>query len=361
MTASYQTRLRTPTGGLIAVITDFLQLGYTRKRNSPGAAAFVLSGAHRAALSVERDCIVEFWRRDPEAGLPWYSDFTALVAGTDWERTDRETLAITCLGPLDLLDRRIIAYPAGTTGRSEFAGAPAETVLKELVRHNATALATVANGREEDGRFTNVTITVEPDQGRGIVKPLGCSHKNLLDTLQAHAAACGDDFDLVQVGDAAFEFRYYHGQRGQDKTGSVVVAIERGNAKRVRYRESWAGQATAAIVAGQGQGAAREILVVHSADHTPGNHREIFVDANDVTLGDTAALQARGQERLLENAGVHELEFEVIPNQSTVYGRDWDLGDLVTGLYRNVEAVLWVDEVTVVVDSQGERIGMGPA
>lgn len=360
MTADYKLHIRTPTGGLIAVATDFLSMGYTKRRSALGVGVFTLSGKHLSATSLERDGIVEIWRQDLRSGLPWYRDFSGLIRGIRWTRTDLEAVTVTLASPLDLLRRRIIAFPADTASRSSFANDPAETILKTIVRYNATALATVANGRDLAGNFTNLSLSVEADLGRGAQTATANSRRPLLEVCQEIRDSAGDlDFDIIQTGDATFEFRYYDGQRGSDKTGSVVFAIERGNVAMVDYLEDWDGQANVAVVAGQGEGAAREVQVVYADDYASADHSEIFVDARDVDPGDTARLVARGGSALLEVAGLHELTFDVISSRSTVYGRDWDLGDVVTGLYRNVEAKLWVEEVSISVDQAGERIGVG--
>jgi hypothetical protein len=223
------------------------------------------------------------------------------------------------------------------------------------VARNATGQATAGDGREMDGDFANLAVSVEADSARGGPVSIGCSHRPLLDTLQTIMQDIAD-FDLVQTGEADFEFRYYPGQLGSDRTGDVVFALERGNVGQVSSSQYWTGIATAAIVAGQGHGDQREIEIVQSPDWSSANHSEIFVDANDIPQGETARLVGRGLAKLAEAAPRQGLEFLVIPSQSVMYGREWALGDLVTGRYRDQVARLWVDEVTVAVENGAERI-----
>jgi hypothetical protein len=361
VTVAYKLRLRQPGGTLLGEVGDFLGLAYSKRRNAPGLGQFALSGEHKLVDLIADRSIVEFWRRDPDHNLDWYRDFSGLVRRQEFQRTGQETVTYTCPGALDMLRWRRVAWRAGIANRSDFLAVPAETIMKNLVKYNITALATssgAATGRELSGVPDLVTINVEADLARGNTIDWYCGHKNLLETIQEMVVPAGGDFDLVQTGDATFEFRFYPGQRGQDRTTTTLFAIERGNVRSVRYLVDRMNRATVAIVAGQGEGTARQVELVYADDYDDAGSMETFLDGRD---SDTAAvLQDRGKAELDELATGHELEIEIMQNDSTVYGVDWDLGDLVGGRYRNITATLIVDSVSVAYTAAGgERVTGG--
>ncbi len=95
------------------------------------------------------------------------------------------------------------------------------------------------------------------------------------------------------------------------------------------YEYDWdgSGRQTTAIVAGQGEGADREIITVGGT--VSGVDRcEVFVDARDVARGDTALLTERGTAAIIDAA--ESIITEESQNGNLVFGTDYDLGDVVT-------------------------------
>ena len=92
-----------------------------------------------------------------------------------------------------------------------------------------------------------------------------------------------------------------------------------------------------AIVAGQGEGSNREIVIVN--DNLSGQDRkELFVDARDIEDGTNLA--DRGKSKLAENTIIESFEATI---DTESYRVEWDLGDFVTILD---------DEIGVVSDTQ---------
>ena len=97
---------------------------------------------------------------------------------------------------------------------------------------------------------------------------------------------------------------------------------------------------TVAVVAGEGEGAARRRNVVDAAPSATGIHRrEVYVDARDISsnngeIGDTdymALLAARGEQKLIEeHSETHGFEGEIDPSGTYKYKTDYNLGDIVT-------------------------------
>ena len=86
----------------------------------------------------------------------------------------------------------------------------------------------------------------------------------------------------------------------------------------------------------------------------------LAVDASDITTESTtdvvAALQQRGYEKLAENRTFQAFDGEISQNSQYVYGRDYNLGDVLE--VRNVDGItnnMRVTEQIFVEDREGER------
>lgn len=131
---------------------------------------------------------------------------------------------------------------------------------------------------------------------------------------------------------------------GQDKTQSVVYNDALGNLARIQYIYSIQGSANAALVGGEGEGAARKYQAVEQDTSSGFARREMYVDARDlqssstdedgntITLSAaeyTQALRARGFEKLADNQLEQSISFSV-NNSAFIYGQHYEMGDLVT-------------------------------
>ena len=93
---------------------------------------------------------------------------------------------------------------------------------------------------------------------------------------------------------------------------------------------------TVALVAGQGEGTARDLVTRWSGSEPAGfDRREAFLDARDVELGETTVLAQRGDAYLAATGAETSLEADVHQYGGFRYREHWDVGDLVT--VRNAE------------------------
>ena len=352
MSTQYRLDLHNAAGAKVAELTDFWSLSYTRRVNAPGRLEFTLAGDHRAAADLEHNGEVAVYRRNPALGLDWTADFWGLFRGMRRRFSDHDRIEAVCPGLLTMLGWRIVAWPAGTASRSSFS-TRAETVLKTLVAYNAGPEATVANGRIRDGVIAG--LSVEANEAGGNTISLDCAWANLLESLQKAAAIGGGDFDLVRVGPAAWEFRWFAGQRGADRSGDLLFALERGNMAEPEYSHDRTEERTVAIVGGQGEADGREVVVRTGPDYAAGNDVEAFVDARQCAT--TAGLESAGDGRLESWRARQQFGYRVLQTPGCAYGVHYSLGDLVRAQYGPVNVVQKVTAVTVAVDRDGgERI-----
>ena len=93
---------------------------------------------------------------------------------------------------------------------------------------------------------------------------------------------------------------------------------------------------TVALVAGQGEGTARDLVTRWSGTEPTGfDRREAFLDARDVELGETTVLAQRGDAFLAATGAETSLEADVHQYGGFRYREHWDVGDVVT--VRNAE------------------------
>jgi hypothetical protein len=336
-------------------LAPFLTLAVSREVNKPGVCMFTLPGNHMAVSLLEDMGQVEVWRRDLTADpvLPWYREFAAFYRGQDWKYTDRESFLATCPGQMALLSRRHVLWPAQTANRSAFTNKPAETIAKLLVRYNATTEATVVAGRLRDGALSGFTITAAADGGAGTERDWYCAYDNLLETLQELAKAGAGDFDLVKTAATEWEFRWYDGQLGTDRSADIRYSLAQGNMLDPAYSYNPLNEKTVAVALGRGEGAARAWQEATGANYSADNDIETAVSATDVTTD--AGLVARAAAKLEGLQARGAFSFRTRETPEIRYGRDVFLGDRVKATYRGFDGAVQARAVTIALDASGDE------
>lgn len=355
MATLYQLRIYNRSGVLRAVLTDFVYLSYVKEVNAAGLLEFQLRADHPAILELELDGQVEVWRANPALGLDWYTDFIGLFR---YERRSadsdgRTSYVARCPGVLSLLGRAIVAYSSETANRSEFTSDPAETVVKTLVTRNATSSGTTGDGRARNVDLTQVTV--EADGARGNVIDFACAWQDLLSSCQRVADIGDGDFDLVRTASPTqFQFKWFPGQLGTDRSATVVFSLAYGNMANPVLTRDWMKETTVAIVGGQGVSADRSVQVRTGSTYIAGYRSvEAFYDARRYTT--TAGLQDTGDQELYAAQTRDELAFDVLQIPQTLYGLHYGLGDLVTGSYQGVSATKKIRKVSVSLSPDGSE------
>lgn len=369
MAPRYRVRVKDQAGLTLAETTHFRRLEFKHEVDEPGYFTFELGADHPAANLFVTDGQIEVLRQDPEANLPWYTEFEGLHRNLVRMLTDNGDRAVTSTGPgfLDLLEGRIVAWLQGTP--QALKNGPAETVLKQLVNENAGPGATAAAGRARTG--TRVGLTIQADMAGGPNWQGDLAYTSLLEALGKVANATGWRFDLIRTGPITWEFRTYEGQRGEDRTKvglvppiptngagnvPVVFAPEFGTVRNVTYGFDRTSERTVAIMLGRGEGANRDVAVVTAAAATdsPWNDREVMRNASNQM--DAAALTLLGAGVLEETAAKETMDFSTIQIRGLLYGRDYSWGDKVVARFEGIEQDKEILAVQIVVDQMGEAI-----
>ena len=351
----WQVRLKDTAGALTSIVDDYDSFTFTQRVNSVGA--YALRFSKRADESVDAfttrtllwalDSQVEFWIRDSEMGIVWRKEFESLTRRLAWSLLVGGELVfeVSGRGYNDLLGRRVIASPSGSE-HARWAALPAETIMKDIVTYQVGASAGV-------GRVTT-GLTVEADAAQGNTLTLQRAYKNVLETLKELSRIGGGDFAVAGTGAATFEFRYYQGQLGTDRTAEVIFALERGNMGEPTLTLARQDEVNAVLVGGQEQGENRQTVWRTDADlidDSPWNRSELFRDARDESA--VAGLNARGDAELDAGKPRWTLTFRALQTPGCAYGRHYFLGDLVTAKFLFHEATKRVVAVTVTVNESG--------
>lgn len=332
----WQVIVKAPDGSTSARLTGqedgFVGFSFSRRVNSPGAfllyfmkLAKETDAQFLARADVfELDSQIEFQRRWQEQDIPWQLEGEFLARSEEIYSTVEggTMLYIAGRGYLDLLHRRVIYATAGSAGASK--SGVAETVIKQYVDEQA---GPGAGARALSG------LSVQADALGGNSNDWRKHYQNLLDTVQEITRIGGGDIDVVGVGDALFEFRWYAGQRGDDRRTELLFALDRGNMGQPRLSLKHLNEVNAVLVGGQGEAAARTLVwrtdATRIADST-WNRQERWRDARQESA---AELNALGDEFLDEGKPKQSLTFQVLQTPGCLYGKDYFFGDLVRGQY----------------------------
>jgi hypothetical protein len=339
-----------------AEITDFTGLSVALRVNAPGMTIFSVRGDHPVLDDIADRWKFEVWRRAD--GQDWRREHIGVYRYGRWLHSDQSRFVAYCPGIMSFLGRRIVGYKAGTADRSLFSAVAAETIMKTLVTYNITSSATTANNRVRNGDAWPATqITVGTDRGEGEILTLGLAWKNLLEALQDIAPVAGGDFDLVQTSPTAYEFRWYTGQLGTDRTATVKFSLGLGNMALPVYEDNRLEEATVCIVGGPGEVDERTIVVRTGTDYSATNDIETFLDASDMST--TAGQNARGDAKLEKVKAEKSFSFQAVQTPARRYAEHYYLGDLVTAVnpFTGDSYTMKVKAVRLGFDSDEGQVG----
>jgi len=365
--AEYQVWLKDHDGSRVAVFagtgreTGGLQsLRFEKWLRTPGQCVVEIDGTDERIDYFLLDYQVEIWRRDMAGNLDWYRVFEGFHRGDEWRQDEsgRDLYASTSQHYNILLLAEPIRWPAGSDQATK-SGA-CETVAKEYVDENVGPGAT-SPPRDDAGVMPG--LTVEADGGTGATWSGGRAGKNLLDVLVELADYAPADFMVVGTGAATFEFQWRATRWGDDKTWdnaagtpAVVFDPKLGNCRNVLYTYDRTAETNVVYVLGQGRQDTRRTVTRTSGAETdsPWARRAVTRDARNTYSTD--ALNDKGDEVLDKTKARVKTQVDVAQTTATRFGRDWDIGDLVTLRYRNISVSQKIVGVRVEIDNGGNEI-----
>jgi hypothetical protein len=263
------------------------------------------------------------------------------------------TISFVAVGFEILLQNRIIAFFANVANRSTFSAVVAETVMKTLFNYNAGSLATTANGRFLNGVIAGATAAATSGAGNSI--SIAVAGQNLLTAMQRIQEIAGGDFAVIYTAPATYTFTWYTGQRGTDRTATVVFSTATGTIGELVIEQPRINDFNAVIVGGAGNESARAIVTRPATLPTGFDLREQWIDARNGQTT-TAALQNAGNMALgLAAKGRVTYSAQILQTPAMRYGVEYFIGDLVS-LYTGAGVITQkINGIQLSIDSQGRE------
>lgn len=318
-------------------------------------------GDFQVVMPVDLD-ILEFLKQDNYLSLP-RSDRYMIVENIE-TKTDVEagnTLTATGRSLESILERRVIATYTVLTGNLQEG-------IRRLLNENAIAPS------NPNRKIPGLTFRASTDPAiTALTIDAQYLGENLYDTILDLCKDHDIGFRILPQGAGGFVFELYAGKdRSYDQNSlpPVVFSPSFENLLTSNYLESKKALKTAAIVAGEGEGAARKIA--EAVDNSGGgsglDRREVFVNAGDVSSSDgseegmpettyLAQLRTKGSEALADTKVTQAFEGEIDASLQFVYGKDFFIGDVVQ--IKNeygMEAKSRVSELVLSQEAEGEAV-----
>lgn len=301
---------------------------------------------------LKEDCMVEFWRAPLGRALRWVGVCFIRVI-TYMESDDVDIIVIEGPDALELLDRRIIAYEAGSTQAKKTD--QADDSIKKTTLENLGNEAPV--GRNVSGLGLSVFYYT---QSAPVVtmsfawKKLLKTCQDLVDSSVGNGVQLFFDFipRMISSTQINLSLQTFVGQLGMDRTnGTVKFGKEWGNLDGPILSYDYTDEVTYVYAGGQGEGTDRLIVEVSDADRlsaSPWNRREVFVDARNEDS--TEGVTARANAALADGRPVVRFSGTLLDSEQARYGIDWEYGDKVPATYMGINFSGIVRSVTMNVN-----------
>lgn len=364
MSYEYQIWLREPDGTIIQPLTDWHSIAYQWAANGVGTLTLDVPLEYWTIFDVDsdgkpdRDIRLDIYRA-VGAGAPVLLFETCCFARHYTRVRETRTLSVRAKTANTLLNRRIVAARPGSS-EARKAGT-ASAILHEIVEEQYTnsGLLDIAARNWSAQLDFGTAVAGTPEIGRSF------AYDNVLDVCKRLAEASWESgtylaFDIVvdSTATGGLLLKTYANQRGTDRTASIVLGANFGNAEPTTDILDYENEITVSYIGGPGEGRYRKVEAA-SIDALATEYWgliENFYSATQqagiLAIANAAFAQLR-ERRVMQLFGVRVLD---IPGYQ--FGVDYGAGDLVT-LYDDFSGVSYtvrIDEVSLTADDTGETI-----
>lgn len=325
----------------IGVVDDYKSLIWSKRYNELGDCEIYIGASDRTISLFQKGHYI--LRADDDM----ICRIERIEIDTDTE--EGNFLVVTGYDCRKILNQRIVWWQTNFTGT-------AEDFIRTIIMNN------VINPPETRRRIPHFTLGAS--KGFTDRVEIQSTYDYLFDKIKEICATYGYGSRLTYNG-SDFTFELYKGVNrsvAQYTNDVVIFSPDFENLISTNYVNDSSEIKTAALVAGEGEGAQRTRRELGGG--TGFNRYELFVDAKDIssTTEDDhqmtpqeyqALLQQRGEEKLAENITLISFDGQVEPNYSYKYGEDYFLGDIVT--VRNEYGIQANARITEVIESHDDN------
>lgn len=414
MSASYEFWLTDDAGRRILLLSDFFFASFSKVVSGYGTAQIGVSYEWFQAIMSPDPYFIPDWRldiwRSPAEGLPLRREGIYLLREPRiYTRESDAMIILEFLGrsPIDLLNRRHVVQYAGssyTTKTDQI-----DDMMKAVVREQML----YGSARDETGvldnsrAFPQYEFIVQADLSLGPSVTKSFADRNVLDllkdlsdlSLQKNLDSSTNRkiyFDVVDIdlrnfaifildtdseiildesgegvldessfetlAEVGMQFQTFADLRGTDRSNGLEFSVENGNLQAPSYRIDHFDEINAVYAKGQGEGLSRQVELVEDTTRINAsrwNRSEDVLEASDETTA--AGLQESGRARLGEGKEVKDLYVTFLNNPGdentprSLYGLDWDFGDILKVFYANEYFEAEVKTVYVAVSEDGSE------
>ena len=265
----------------------------------------------------------------------------------------RNMLTVAAFSGEELVDRRIVAYNAGTayTDKTDYA----DDMMKAVIRENLGTLATVTTRAISD-------LTVDADLSLGPSLTRAFCRQNVLQVLQGiqeNSRAAGSEvFWRMHPNGNGWRFATYLNRLGSDRRTLGMVLSEANENFIVSSVGFDASEEVTYMYAG-GQGTEEQRYIGTATDTarvglTPYNLREAFYSA--AMEKTQAGVDDAAEQELSKRRARRVFAGTVQERNNFRYGIEWDFGDTLRAEHMGMTYDVMVRKVLIDITDRGESI-----
>lgn len=344
----YQVYVFDPYNAPLGVLPYFKSIKCALAVNQIGAVTLVVPGY---ISGVGEDTRIEIYR---DGALLGETQFLVTRMEVAQETPGKLITTIYGSSAMTILDWPVVDYAPGKlqSWKSGYAG----NVIRQLVRENLGSMAT------DPARDMSTYFTVPADINDGAIVSIEAGWQRLMPTIQDLVNASYDlgvpiYFDVVKSSAGQLELKTYVGQRGTDRSTSVVLSIERKTIINPVLTFDWTNATSRIVVGGTGQELWRvvtQVVNVEQANNTPfGYIKEEFLSSTGTTIPE---IQQHGYASLQAKANRVSISGQPSMTGSKLFGRDYFLGDKVAIEFLGNVALVDINAIQISVEGNKETI-----
>lgn len=395
--AAYEMWLTDDAGKRLALLTQEIEpffISYTRTVSGLGSLNFGVSYKNfinRFNPFFRPDWRVEIWRSSM-TGFPMRREDVFMLRKPNVYTRNDDVQALEFFGRngIDLLMRRWVIQKNGTSyaTKTTFADDMMKAIVSQQMLYGS---ALDGNGAVDNTRaWPQNEFYVQPNASAGPSITLQFPDRKVFDVvkdikdiaLQYNRSSSSNRkiyFDVVPMdiaaGDApsgstlGWEFRTYADLRGTNRTTLREFSQENENLETPSYSKDHLDEITSVIVKGSGRGDSQiAISPVQDTNRTVSSRWNIIEElVNASSQTGTTALQDAARPVLYKGRPIEDMQLTLmnVPGSNSVprslYGLDWDLGDLVRVSYADKQFNAEIMIIYVAVDDKGKETITGRA